>query len=125
MTRVSQCDRILEALREGPVTTAFFLDTYPRIANYKGRIHDLRKRGCVIKSTRLSESMWEYELLSEPGSVIWDLKDTAVKVVRKTEARLSDMRPRFGHAFCKSHGSHPLHQPCPKCQLEKHGVTNA
>ena len=59
----SQKDRILNALKSGPKTSAYFIDEL-RIFKYSSRIAELRKEH-DIQATRIDGSLWQYELIEE------------------------------------------------------------
>ena len=62
--KISQKNRILNALKAGKKTSAYFIDVL-RIFKYSSRIAELRKAGHDIQATRIDGSLWEYELISD------------------------------------------------------------
>jgi len=62
-TRRTQCDRVLEVLRDGREhPTIEFVDH--RILRLPARVHDLRRRGHVIEVRRVGRGLFVYRLVS-------------------------------------------------------------
>jgi hypothetical protein len=68
----SQNDRVLEALRKGPVSPAMFLppvcDGGTPVLRLAARVGVLRDRGCVIETFAQEDSTALYRLVAEPDS---------------------------------------------------------
>jgi hypothetical protein len=63
--RTSQCDRILDRLRQGPATN----HELSQVAlKYTNRISDLRDRGHVIECEDLGGGLTRYTLTREPAA---------------------------------------------------------
>lgn len=68
---MSQVDRVLAALRNGPLNTADFLapnvcDGGKPIIRLAARIHDLQERGYRVETRRRLNSTVDYFLVGEP-----------------------------------------------------------
>lgn len=57
---MSQKETVLRMLKEGPKTTADFLQAY--IPRFSARILDLKKDGIEIESRRVREGSYQYQL---------------------------------------------------------------
>jgi len=65
MGRITQCDKILGAIRaNGSVTSREMIDM--GIFKYSSRIADLRAKGYVIRATRVRGTLYRYTLEGEP-----------------------------------------------------------
>ena len=66
--KLTQLDETLAILRRGSVTTHDFASTH-LCCEYRKNLSLLRKRGYVIRASRLTRSCWRYELVAEPPKV--------------------------------------------------------
>ena len=87
----TQCNRILTALRESDITSAFFIDEL-RIFKYSSRLADLRAKGFVIKATRIRKSLWSYHLEDRPTTK--EIKELAGKF-EPVQGKLIDLKRRI------------------------------
>ncbi len=65
---MTQTERILEALRKGPLTNADIVRAM-NIFNSTGRISDLRKQGYRIEARKVRGGLWEYKLMPDQGEL--------------------------------------------------------
>lgn len=67
----SQNFRLLEALKQGPITTTqIVIGLF--IFNHTRRISDLREKGFIVIAKPISNGLWEYSLLTkaQPDKII-------------------------------------------------------
>jgi hypothetical protein len=105
MPKITQGQRIIEALRKRPLTTAdFYHHECPQcgygeglnIAKYSSRIADLRKLGYIIKAEKIKPSFWKYTLVRDPFG-------GASETTPPKQEKSYDERPKFGMQYCDYH----------------------
>lgn len=99
--RITQAQRILEALRKGPLlTTDFYEHSCPNcgfgkglnIPKYSSRIADLRRRGYIIEAKKTGKgNVHRYELVHEPVTIEVKLEEVEVEVERDESGKLVEV----------------------------------
>ena len=66
-SRLSQKDRVLAMLEANEwVTNVDFLDTFPRLPNFRSRISELRREGYqIVEGQYVKEGVWKYHLVKD------------------------------------------------------------
>lgn len=90
----SQCEQILEKLKEAGAHGVPNYELFPVAHALNARVSDLRKRGFEIKCEREEGGVWRYWLISK-GSVQLDWYEQQTGKPRKSFATANDELPLF------------------------------